>query len=132
MALRLADDLDVARGELIAPAADAPAATRELTATVCHLAERPLHAGDHVLVRHTTRTVKAIVTELVHTLDITTLREQVGPEALQANDIGRIRLRTAAPLVPDDYAVNRQTGAFLLIDGPSGDTLTAGMIGRVL
>ena len=132
VALRLADDLDVARGELIAPAADAPAATRELTATVCHLAERPLHAGDHVLVRHTTRTVKAIVTELVHTLDITTLREQVGPEALQANDIGRIRLRTAAPLVPDDYAVNRQTGAFLLIDGPSGDTLTAGMIGRVL
>jgi sulfate adenylyltransferase subunit 1 len=130
--LRLADDLDVARGELIAPVSAAPEATRELTATVCHLSERPLRAGDHVLIRHTTRTVKAIVTELVHTLDITSLREHVGPEALRVNEIARIRLRTAAPLVPDDYAVNRQTGAFLLIDGPSGDTLTAGMIGRVL
>jgi sulfate adenylyltransferase subunit 1 len=128
--LRLADDLDVARGEMIAPVLDAPTAIRELTATVCHLAERPLYPGDHVLLRHTTRTVKAVVAELTHKLDITSLKQQVGPESLQANDIARIRLRTAGPLVPDDYAVNRQTGAFLLIDGPSGDTLTAGMIGR--
>jgi sulfate adenylyltransferase subunit 1 len=71
--LRLADDLDVARGEMIAPALDAPPATRELTATVCHLADRPLHAGDHVLIRHTTRTVKAVVAELTHRLDITSL-----------------------------------------------------------
>jgi len=130
--VRLTDNLDVARGELIAPTSSAPEATRELTATVCHLSERPLKAGDHVMLRHTTRTVKAVVAELVHRIDITTLKTSAGPDALHANDLAQIRLRTAAPIVPDDYAINRQTGAFLLIDGPSGDTLTAGMIGRVL
>ncbi|MBR7830434.1 50S ribosome-binding GTPase [Actinospica sp. MGRD01-02] len=127
--LRLADDLDVARGELIATAGSAPEPTRELTATVCHLAERTLRAGDRVLLRHTTRTVQAIVTELVHTLDVTTLETGAGPEALHVNDIARIRLRTAEPIAADDYAVNRHTGSFVLIDPSIGDTLTAGLIG---
>ena len=127
--LRLADDLDVARGELIATAGSAPEPTRDLTATVCHLAERTLRAGDRVLLRHTTRTVQAIVTELVHTLDVTTLETGASPAALHVNDIARIRLRTAEPIAADDYAVNRHTGSFVLIDPSIGDTLTAGLIG---
>ena len=127
--VRLTDDLDVARGELIAAADCAPEPVRELTATVCHLSERPLRLGDRVLLRHTTRTVQAIVTELVHRLDVATLDATPAPESLHANDIARIRLRTAGPIAADDYAVNRHTGSFLLIDGPSGDTLTAGLIG---
>jgi sulfate adenylyltransferase subunit 1 len=126
--VRLADDHDVARGELIAAADAAPKPVRELTATVCHLSERPLRVGDRLVLRHTTRTVQAIVTELVHRLDVATLATSAAPDALLANDIARIRLRTAAPIATDAYAVNRYTGSFLLIDGSSGDTLTAGLI----
>jgi len=130
--IRLTNDLDVARGELIASANAAPGVVKELTATVCHLSERPLRVGDRVLLRHTTRTVQAVVTEFVHWLDVSTLTTIPAPSVLLANDIARIRLRTATPIAADDYAVNRYTGSFLLIDGPSGDTLTAGMIGGEL
>ncbi|MEY9931499.1 sulfate adenylyltransferase subunit 1 [Catenulispora sp. GP43] len=130
--VRLKDDIDVGRGDLIASTASAPATTRDVSATVCHLADRPLRVGDRVLLRHTTRTVKAIVTEIVHRLDITTLQTCPHPRELRANDIARLLLRTSAPIVADDYAVNRHSGAFLLVDEPTGDTLTAGMIGRSL
>ena len=127
--VRLADNHDVARGAMIAAVEGAPEPIQDLTATVCHLSEHPLRVGDKVLLRHTTRTVQALVTELVHRLDVTTLATMPVPGRLHANDIARIRLRTAAPIAADDYAVNRHTGSFLLIDPPSGDTLAAGLIG---
>ncbi|NUP53596.1 MAG: sulfate adenylyltransferase [Catenulispora sp.] len=130
VAVRLTDDVDVARGDLIASPVAVPDAVREVTATVCHLADRPLRVGDHVLLRHTTRTVKAVITELAYRLDITTLDRTPHPDRLRVNDIARLSLRTSAPIVADDYAVNRHSGAFLLLDETHGDTLTAGMIGR--
>ncbi|MFJ8536225.1 sulfate adenylyltransferase subunit 1 [Streptomyces sp. NPDC093591] len=114
--VRLAGQRDVARGDLITAGVDVPTLTQEVRAAVCHLADRPLKAGDRVLVRHTTRTVKAIVEDLA------------GAAELTANDLGRITLRTAEPLALDDYAVSRRTGAFLLIDPADGATLTAGMV----
>ncbi|MGW0572922.1 sulfate adenylyltransferase subunit 1 [Streptomyces tauricus] len=117
LTLRLADHLDVSRGDMITSGPDAPALTRDVRAAVCHLADRPLHVGDRVLVRHTTRTVKAIVRELT-----------AGEAGLTANDLGRITLRTAEPLALDDYADCRRTGAFILIDPADGATLTAGMV----
>ncbi|MDF3143248.1 MULTISPECIES: GTP-binding protein [unclassified Streptomyces] len=116
ISVRLADQRDVARGDLITAGVDAPALTQEVRAAVCHLADRPLKAGDRVLVRHTTRTVKAIVKDLA------------GAAGLTANDLGRVTLRTAEPLALDDYAVSRRTGALLLIDPADGATLTAGMV----
>ncbi|WP_367045668.1 GTP-binding protein [Streptomyces sp. Je 1-332] len=116
LTLRLADHLDVARGDLISTGAQSPAVTRYLSGRACHLAERPLRVGQSVLVRHTTRTVRAIVRELGD-----------GVSELAANDLGRVTLRTADPLVLDDYADVRRTGAFLLIDPVDGATLTAGM-----
>jgi sulfate adenylyltransferase subunit 1 len=130
--LRLTDDIDVARGELIVPIASAPVPTQDLTATVCHLADRTLRQGDRVLLRHTTRTVQAMVTELVHRIDVETLTNAASPDMLHANDIARIRLRTSAPIAADEYAENRFTGSFLLIDPSTGDTLTAGLIGGQL
>ncbi|NUR42317.1 MAG: sulfate adenylyltransferase [Streptomyces sp.] len=115
--VRLADQRDVSRGDMITAGVDVPALTRDVRAAVCHLADRPLRVGDRVLVRHTTRTVKAIVQDLGE------VRE------LNANDLGRVALRTAEPLALDDYAVSRRTGAFLLIDPADGATLTAGMVG---
>ncbi|MFK0119022.1 sulfate adenylyltransferase subunit 1 [Streptomyces sp. NPDC090994] len=116
VSLRLADQRDVSRGDMITAGVDAPTLTQDVRAAVCHLADRELRVGDRVLLRHTTRTVKAIVKDLA------------GVDSLAANDLGRIVLRTAEPLPLDDYAVSRRTGAFLLIDPADGATLTAGMV----
>jgi sulfate adenylyltransferase subunit 1 len=125
----LADDLDVARGDLIAPCAHAPATTQDVEATVCHVADRPLTVGQRVLLKHTTRTVKAIVREIPSRLTLDDLSPHPEPGSLAANDIGRVRVRTAEPLALDAYEDSRRTGAFLLIDPADGTTLTAGMAG---
>jgi sulfate adenylyltransferase subunit 1 len=130
--LRLADDLDIARGDIIASAAQPPRLTQDITATVCHVADRPLRAGDRVLLRHGTSTVKAFVRTLDNRLDIDTLAEAPSPDELHVNEIGRITLRTATELPLDDYADNRRTGSFLLIDEGDGATLTAAMVGSPL
>ncbi|TSB31483.1 GTP-binding protein [Streptomyces sp. NBC_01525] len=125
----LADDLDISRGDLLAPAASAPAVTQDVEATVCHVADRPLTAGQRVLLKHTTRTVKAIVKEIPSRLTLDDLSQHPAPGELAANDIGRVRIRTAEPLALDAYADSRRTGSFLLIDPSDGTTLTAGMAG---
>ncbi len=127
--LRLADDLDVARGDLVTSAEDLPLATRTLTATVCWLSERPLRPGDRMLVKHTTRTVAAVVTDIHGTLDLDDLVIQPSG-VVELNDLGRISIHLAAPVAADDYARRRRTGAFLLIDSDDGATLAAGMVGE--
>ncbi|HZG04351.1 MAG TPA: GTP-binding protein [Streptomyces sp.] len=127
--LRLADDLDVSRGDLIVPREGAPATTQDVTATVCHLHDTPLRVGQRVLLKHTTRTVKAIVKEIPSRLALDDLSLHPEPGELAANDIGRVRVRTAEPLPVDPYALSRRTGSFLLIDPADGATLTAGMAG---
>ncbi|MCW5254081.1 elongation factor 1-alpha C-terminal domain-related protein, partial [Streptomyces sp. SHP 1-2] len=114
--LLLDDDLDVSRGDLIVPTRDAPPTTRVIGGTVCHVADRPLTVGHRVLVKHGTRTVKAVVGDIPS-----------HPGGLTANDIGRVVVRTAEPLAVDAYADCRRTGAFLLIDPADGTTLAAGM-----
>ncbi|MDF3289985.1 sulfate adenylyltransferase subunit 1 [Streptomyces silvisoli] len=127
----LADDLDISRGDLLAPAATAPAVTQDITATACHLHERPLKVGDRVLLKHGTRTVKAIVKGLPYRINLTAgLSHETEPGELSANDIGAVVLRTAQPLPVDAYADSRLTGSFLLIDPADGTTLTAGMVGE--
>ncbi len=127
--VRLADDIDISRGDLIATG-PAPVPTRDIEATVSHLNERPLRAGDKVLLKHTTRTVRALVKEIGYRIDIDTLERRSGADGLNVNDIGRVVLRTAEPLALDDYTDNRRTGSFLLIDPADGTTLTAGMAGE--
>ncbi|MEU8466305.1 GTP-binding protein [Streptomyces sp. NPDC029003] len=127
--LRLTDDLDVSRGDLIAPTAVAPHPTHDVPATVCHVADRPLTVGQRVLLKHTTRTVQAIVKEIPSRLTLDDLSQHPEPGRLVANDIGRVLVRTAEPLALDAYAASRRTGSFLLIDPADGTTLTAGMAG---
>ncbi|MCF3102412.1 50S ribosome-binding GTPase [Streptomyces roseoverticillatus] len=128
--VRLADDVDVSRGDLIVPTAGAPGTTRDVEATVCHVADRPLRVGDRVLLKHTTRTVKALVKAVPSRLTLDDLSQHPDPGELAANDIGRVVLRTAEPLALDPYADSRRTGSFLLIDPADGTTLTAGMAGE--
>ncbi|MFJ9418809.1 MULTISPECIES: sulfate adenylyltransferase subunit 1 [unclassified Streptomyces] len=127
--VRLSDDLDISRGDLITPTAAAPSVSQDIEATICHVADRPLTVGQRVLLKHTTRTVKAIVKDIPSRLTLDDLSQHPAPGELVANDIGRIVVRTAEPLALDAYADSRRTGSFLLIDPADGTTLTAGMAG---
>ncbi len=101
---------------------------RELQADICWLAERPLRPGGRYLLKHTTRNVTTIVEELCDRVDVHSLERAQGPLELELNDIGRIRVRTSAPLAFDSYRRNRRTGSFILIDEASNETVGAGMI----
>ncbi|HEY2207078.1 MAG TPA: GTP-binding protein [Pseudonocardia sp.] len=127
----LADDLDVARGSVIVDAAEPARVTDELETTVCWLSDKPLRPGARLLLKHGTRITQAIVGTLHDRLDTDTLTLSV-PEQLEINDIGRVAIRTADALPVDDYADSRATGAFLLIDPSSGNTLAAGLVGTPL
>jgi sulfate adenylyltransferase subunit 1 len=131
VALRLSDDIDVARGDLIADASSAPEPTRDLVATVCWLSAVPLGKHSRMLLKHTTRTTRAIVSAVDGVLDLDAVRI-VPAQDLGLNDIGRLRIRTAEPIVAEPYSRHRRTGAFLLIDAQSGQTLAAGMVGDPL
>jgi sulfate adenylyltransferase large subunit len=126
--IRLEDDLDVGRGDMLADPERPPAVARELTANVCWMSERPLEPRARLLVKHTTRTVPAIVDELVSAVDIHTLDDLPAPARLELNDLGVVRLRLAEPLAVDPYERNRATGAFILIDEATNDTVAAGMV----
>ena len=124
--LVLADALDISRGDTIVGLdGPRPLMDCELEANLCWLHTRPLECGRRYLLKHSTQTVQASVTELQHRLDIETLEAQAAPGALGLNDIGQVRLRTAKPLV---YDHNRQTGSFILIDPGTNATIAAGML----
>jgi bifunctional enzyme CysN/CysC len=126
--LRLADDLDVQRGELICATREPPTVARDFEADVCWLASEPLRAGSRYSIKHTTRSATAIVGDLVNRVDVHTLERDADPDQLELNDIGRITLRTSVPLAYDPYSRNRRTGSFILIDEASNATVGAGMI----
>ena len=124
----LEDDVDASRGDVIVHATDEVAVTRELEADLCWFSERPLRPGARVLLKHLTHTAEAVVDELVDVVDVHTLERAPAPAELSLNDIARVRIRTRRPLLADPYRRNRATGAFILIDETSNDTLAAGMI----
>ncbi|MDB4944696.1 MAG: Sulfate adenylyltransferase subunit 1 [Labilithrix sp.] len=126
VALRLADDIDVSRGDLLAHVADAPCGATEVDADLVWMSERPLDPARTYLLKHTTRSVRAEI-EVVAGSDPETL-EACAPHPLALNDIGRVRVRTRAPIFFDPYRDNRTTGAFVLVDSVTNDTVAAGMI----
>ncbi len=126
--VRLADDVDVSRGDMICRAHNHPTPTRELEAMVCWLSERPLQPAGRYRIKHTTRTALAKVDELRYRMDVNTLHRDERADSLELNEIGRLRLRLSAPLLVDEYRRNRATGSFILIDESSNDTVGAGMI----
>jgi sulfate adenylyltransferase large subunit len=126
--LLLEDELDVSRGDIICHADDAPQLSREVTATVCWMAEAPLRAGGRYAIKHATHAARAIVEEVVDHVDIHTLKSDPSAGELGLNDIGRVHLRTSKPLAFDPYSRNRATGSFILIDETTNDTVGAGMI----
>ncbi|MCC6237490.1 MAG: 50S ribosome-binding GTPase [Dehalococcoidia bacterium] len=127
--LRLADQIDVGRGDMIASADAPPRVGRALEAMVCWMSDRAeLQPGRRYVLKHTTRRVRAMVDAVVCRLNVDTLALDTDEAPLRLNDIGRVRLRTTEPLCYDPYRVNRATGSFILIDEATNDTVAAGMI----
>ncbi len=127
VALRLEDDVDVSRGDLITLVGEEPAQARELEAMICWMHERPLEPRGRYRLKHTTRTVSARVEAIEARVDVNTLAEGAADQ-LGLNDIGRVRVRLGQPLFADPYERNRVTGSFILIDESTGDTAGAGMV----
>jgi sulfate adenylyltransferase subunit 1 (EFTu-like GTPase family) len=125
--LRLSDELDISRGDMIANPDDPPVPAREVEAMVCWMSPEPMRPGARYALKHTTRSVRAVVQELEYRVDVNTLEQAQAPE-LGLNEIGRIHLRLSAPVMVDRYRRNRTVGSFILIDEASNDTVAAGMV----
>ena len=129
VSLRLEDDIDVSRGDMICRPHNQPTVSHDIDAMVCWMSERSvLTSGAKLSIKHTTRSARAIVKQLHYQLDVDTLHRDETVTRLGLNDIGRITLRTTSPLLFDDYRRNRNTGSFILIDEATMSTVAAGMI----
>jgi len=127
--VRLADDLDVSRGDMICRVRNRPHVGQDVDAMVCWLtAESGLRPGAKLAIKHTTRWGRALVKDLQYRLDINTLHRDEAAGSLTLNEIGRVRLRTTVPLFFDEYRRNRTTGSFVLVDEAANNTVGAGII----
>jgi bifunctional enzyme CysN/CysC/sulfate adenylyltransferase subunit 1 len=125
--VRVTDNLDISRGDMLADPADPPVAARRLRARLCWMSERPIEPGARLALKHTTRWTRAVIEAIETRLDVETL-EHVPAERLSLNDIGVVELRLAGPVCVDSYPDNRSTGAFVLADEATNDTVAAGMV----
>jgi bifunctional enzyme CysN/CysC len=126
--IRLTDDLDISRGDMICRPHNAPRPTQDVDAMICWMTDKPLQRGRKLTIKHTTRTARALVKDIQYRLDINTLHRDQDAEGLGLNDIGRVLLRTTSPLLADAYRRNRATGGFVLVDEATNATVAAGMI----
>jgi bifunctional enzyme CysN/CysC len=127
--VRLTDEIDVSRGDMICRPHNQPTVGQDLDAMVCWMSEaRALNPRDKYVIKHTTRTARALVKDLQYRLDVNTLHRDDSVSSLALNEIGRIQLRTTQPLFYDEYRRNRTTGSFILVDEATNTTVAAGMI----
>ena len=125
--LTLTDDIDVSRGDMIVRSANLPQRSNEIDATICWMSELPFDPNKSYQLQHTTRLVRALVTDLNYRIDVNTMHRE-SADSLKLNEIGRVQLTTTQPLFYDRYSLNRNTGSFILIDPGTNNTVAAGMI----
>ncbi len=126
--VRLEDDIDISRGDMLCRPHNQPTVGQDLDAMVCWLTDRPLQPNGRYALKHTTRTARAVVKDLRYRLDINTLHRDEECSGLGLNEMGRLHLRVTAPLMFDDYRRDRATGSFILVDETTNATAGAGMI----
>ena len=126
--VRLEDDVDVSRGDMICRPQNAPKPSQDIDAMVCWMTTEPLRPRQKLAIKHTTRSGRALVKDIQYRLDVNTLHRDQETKELGINEIGRVQLRTTVPLLCDPYSKNRTTGSFILIDEATGVTVGAGMI----
>jgi bifunctional enzyme CysN/CysC len=126
--VRIQDDLDISRGDMLCRPHNRPYVGQDLSAMVCWMSEVPLKTGSRLAIKHTSRWARALVRSLEYRLDVNSLHRDVAADELRLNDIGRIDLRTTAPLFYDEYRDDSATGSFILVDEQTNATLAAGML----
>jgi sulfate adenylyltransferase large subunit len=126
--VRLEDDVDVSRGDMICRPQNAPKPSQDIDAMVCWMTNAPLKPRQKLAIKQTTRSGRALVKDIQYRLDVNTLHRDKETKELGINEIGRVQLRTTTPLLCDPYSKNRTTGSFILIDEATGVTVGAGMI----
>ena len=125
---RLADDIDISRGDMIVSGDCTPEVTQDLEIMVCWLGEKPLQLGGKYGLKHTTRDARCIVKAIHYKVDIDTLEKVEGAESVELNGIAHVTLKTTVPLCVDPYKRNRDTGSLILVDEATNVTVGAGMI----
>jgi sulfate adenylyltransferase subunit 1 len=128
VSIRLADDLDISRGDMLCRPHNMPHASQDIEAMICWFSERPMTAGSVYAIKHTTRTARAKVQDLHYRLDVNSLHRDEQHHELAMNDMGRVTIRTTVPLFVDEYRRNRATGSFILVDEGTFETVGAGMV----
>ena len=126
--LTLTEEIDISRGDTLVKSNNPPNVSQDLEAMICWFSNKPMPPNAKLVIRHTTQETKAIIQEVKYHVDINTLHKIEGVTGFAMNDIGRISLRTAVPLIHDSYRRNRITGSFILIDPGTNETVAAGMI----
>ncbi len=126
--LRLEDDVDVSRGDMICRPSNAPKPSQDIDAMICWMTNEPLRPRQKLAIKHTTRSGRALIKDIQYRLDVNSLHRDQETKELGLNEIGRVQLRTTVPLLCDPYSKNRTTGSFILIDEATGVTVGAGMI----
>jgi sulfate adenylyltransferase subunit 1 (EFTu-like GTPase family) len=126
--VRLEDDVDVSRGDMICRLQNAPLPSQDIDAMICWMSSTPLRPRQKLSIKHTTRTARAMIKDVQYRLDVNSLHRDLETKELALNEIGRVQLRTTSPLLCDPYEKNRTTGSFILIDEATGVTVGAGMI----
>ena len=128
--VRLADEIDISRGDMICRPHNVPTVTQDIDAQICWMDEAaPLVQGKKYAIKHTTRWARALVKNINYRIDVNTLHRDEEATEIRLNEMARITLRVTQPLFVDTYQQNRQTGAFILVDEASNKTVAAGMIG---
>ncbi|TAG08264.1 MAG: sulfate adenylyltransferase subunit CysN [Verrucomicrobia bacterium] len=126
--ITLEEEIDISRGDTLVKNNNPPQISQNIEAMICWFSAKPMPPNAKLIIRHTTQETKAIVQEIKYHVDINTLHKIEPIDTFQMNDIGRITLRTAVPLIYDSYRNNRTTGSFILIDPGTNETVAAGMI----
>jgi sulfate adenylyltransferase subunit 1 len=126
--LRLEDDIDISRGDMIVKPDNLPIVSQDVEVMLCWMHEKPLQPNGKYVLRHTSAEVKALIKDIKFKVNVNTLEEITDDLHIGLNDIACVKLRTTKPLVYDPYQRNRITGSLILIDEATNDTVGAGMI----
>ncbi len=128
VAMTLEDDIDISSGDMIVKVNNVPEVTQDITAMLCWFNEQNARPRAKYFLRHTTNEQKAVIKEVIYKVNIDTFKRIEDDKELAMNDICKVNLRITAPLMTDDYHMNRDTGSFILIDEATNETVAAGMI----
>ena len=128
VALQLQDDIDISRGDMIVKTKNQPNKTQEFDAMICWLSNDKYIPRTKFIIKHTTNEQTAMVKTIEYKVDVNTLDRVENDQSLEMNDIARIALKTAKPIMIDEYRDNRFTGSFVLINPNTNETVAAGMI----